>query len=365
MAESLGSFLRQKRESLGLTLEEVERHTHIRVKHLLAIETDDLSAIPSVTQARGFIRNYATFLGVAPDQAAARTDEPKPKRVNPEVPAAATPVETPAPRTAPNPATEPVSPFRENTSTGVPTIPRPETYARPRTLADRSIAREWFRVDRIFGGIIILIIVALLAWGGYSMVVSLGATPEATVTEPLLGIGSETAAGSSATGGLTPTGTAETATGETAASGTEAPAPGDTLSESPIFPGTIQGPTASPTSFPTPLGGVYTDVRIRVTVLQRAYLMVAVDGVVKFSDRVLPAATYDFIGQKTVTIATGNGAGISVLFNGIDEGPIGRFGEVVSLTFTPSGEITPTPQATLTPTVMPTATRTITPTKSP
>jgi transcriptional regulator with XRE-family HTH domain len=195
MAESLGSLIHQKRESLGLSLEEVERHTHIRVKHLKAIETDDLSAIPSVTQARGFIHNYATFLGITPAEIASPEGATKPKLDSPPVPPAAPSpkaAEIPLPRTAPNPATEPVSPFRENPSTGVPTVPRSETYARPRTLADRSIAREWFRLDRIFGGIIGLIIIALLGWGGYSMVVTFAATSGSTATGPFLAAGSET-----------------------------------------------------------------------------------------------------------------------------------------------------------------------------
>jgi hypothetical protein len=43
-----------------------------------------------------------------------------------------------------------------------------------------------------------------------------------------------------------------------------------------------------------------------------------------------------------------------MLFNGVDEGALGRFGEVVVLTYTPQGVLTPTPEATLTPTVTPT-----------
>jgi transcriptional regulator with XRE-family HTH domain len=369
MAESLGSLLRQKRESLGLSLEEVERHTHIRVKHLKAIETDDLSAIPSVPQARGFIHNYATFLGITPAEttspAGGTTLKPAIPPVALSAPATKE-VETPTPRTAPNPATEPVSPFRENPSTGVATIPRSETYARPRTLAGRSIAREWFRVDRIFGGVIALIIVALLGWGGYSMVVSFAATPGSTTTGPFLAAGSETATETSATNPSTPAGTVENATGGLTPAGTLELTPGQTPSESTVLLlGTISVATVAPTSFPTPLGGVYTDVRIHITVLQRAYLMVTVDGKVAFSDRVLPGSSYDFVGQKTIALATGNGAGISVLFNGVDQGAIGRFGEVVSLTYTSKGALTPTPVASLTPTITPSPTSTSTSTKKP
>jgi transcriptional regulator with XRE-family HTH domain len=365
MAESLGSLLRQKRESLGLTLEEVERHTHIRIRYLKGIESDDLSSIPSVPQARGFIRNYAAFLGISPKEIAAQVGGTEPRQTPPTVvipkpsplkPAAAPPPPTSLPRTAPNAATEPVSPFRENPSTGVPTIPRPETYARPRMLADRSTAKEWFRVDRIFGAIIALVVIALLSWGGYSMVVGVLATPAPNSTEPFLALGSATGSPSAATGELTANGLTGPVAGEQTPSGTVELASGGTPSGSPVLPGTVLVETAVPTSFPTPLGGVYTDVRIHIVVLQRAYLMVTVDGKVTFSDRVIPDATFDFIGQKSVTVS--NGAGIRVLFNGVDQGAIGRFGEVVTLTYTAKGVITPTPQATLTPTITPTATAT-------
>jgi hypothetical protein len=194
------------------------------------------------------------------------------------------------------------------------------------------------------------------------MYTSFSATPESTATALLLAVGSETATGSSVTGQPTSAGTVETATGEIPAEGTVELTPGDTPSEPLILPGTVSVATLSPTSFPTPLGGVYTDVRVHITVLQDAYLMVNVDGNVKFSDRVQPGAMYDFVGQRTVTISTGNGAGISVIFNGVDEGAIGRFGEVVALTYTPQGALTPTPEASLTPTI--TSTPTITPKQS-
>lgn len=62
--EPIGQRLRQARERLGLTQAEVERATHIRIHHLAAIERSDWDALPSPVQARGFLRNYAEFLGV-------------------------------------------------------------------------------------------------------------------------------------------------------------------------------------------------------------------------------------------------------------------------------------------------------------
>jgi transcriptional regulator with XRE-family HTH domain len=66
--EDIGRRLRESREKLGLTLEEVERHTRIRIHHLEALERGDFAALASSVQARGFLRNYADFLGLESDQ---------------------------------------------------------------------------------------------------------------------------------------------------------------------------------------------------------------------------------------------------------------------------------------------------------
>ena len=56
---TLGAMLRQARESQALSLEEVEAQTRIRVKYLQALETGDFSVLPSITHARGFLRQMA------------------------------------------------------------------------------------------------------------------------------------------------------------------------------------------------------------------------------------------------------------------------------------------------------------------
>jgi len=62
--EEIGKTLREARTSLGLTLEEAERSTRIRTFHLEALERGDLNSLPSQVQARGFLRNYADYLGL-------------------------------------------------------------------------------------------------------------------------------------------------------------------------------------------------------------------------------------------------------------------------------------------------------------
>jgi cytoskeletal protein RodZ len=66
MSESIGAKLKQARESRRLTLQQVSETTKVRTHYLQALENDDLSAISSVAQARGFLRIYAEFLGLTP-----------------------------------------------------------------------------------------------------------------------------------------------------------------------------------------------------------------------------------------------------------------------------------------------------------
>jgi hypothetical protein len=66
MDESIGARLKQARELRRLTLQQVSEITKVRPHYLQALENDDLSAIPSVAQARGFLRIYAEFLELTP-----------------------------------------------------------------------------------------------------------------------------------------------------------------------------------------------------------------------------------------------------------------------------------------------------------
>lgn len=64
---SLGTVLKEAREARGLTTADVAEHTHIFVQIVESIERDDFSRIPAAVYGRGFIRRYAAFVGVKPD----------------------------------------------------------------------------------------------------------------------------------------------------------------------------------------------------------------------------------------------------------------------------------------------------------
>jgi len=92
---SIGERLRQRRESLGRSLKDVENATKIRVRYLEALERDDMAALPAEVYALGFLRSYARYLGLEPEELVSawrRLREPPPPEPAPP------PVAAPPPR---------------------------------------------------------------------------------------------------------------------------------------------------------------------------------------------------------------------------------------------------------------------------
>ena len=61
---SLGEQLRTGREAASFTIEETAALTHIPREHLVALEADDLAALPGPPFTPGFIRIYADALSL-------------------------------------------------------------------------------------------------------------------------------------------------------------------------------------------------------------------------------------------------------------------------------------------------------------
>jgi cytoskeletal protein RodZ len=60
----LGDALRQQREQMGVTIEQAAEDTRIREKFLQAIESGDYQSLPGTVYTKGFLRNYAGYLGL-------------------------------------------------------------------------------------------------------------------------------------------------------------------------------------------------------------------------------------------------------------------------------------------------------------
>jgi cytoskeleton protein RodZ len=67
-AMSAGKLLSRKRLDRGFDLADAARATRIPLRHLEAIEKDNYDRLPAYPYAVGFVRNYAKYLGLAPDE---------------------------------------------------------------------------------------------------------------------------------------------------------------------------------------------------------------------------------------------------------------------------------------------------------
>jgi cytoskeletal protein RodZ len=66
--ESLGQKLREAREAHSYSVEQIARDTHISKQYLEALELENFSVLPGDTYVVGFLRNYAEYLGLDPEE---------------------------------------------------------------------------------------------------------------------------------------------------------------------------------------------------------------------------------------------------------------------------------------------------------
>jgi cytoskeletal protein RodZ len=277
--ESIGARLRQRREQLGRTVDEAERVTRIRTYYLEALEQDDLDSLPSPVQARGFLKNYAEYLGLPVEEILQQYAEwTTPRR--------AIPILRPAPAGPP------------------PTKPRPAA-------APSSVRRRWFSMDLVVAAVISVGTLGLLLWGGGRLMASLRQRTEQAQESAFL----------IPTSTISPTAT------------TAASAP---IEATPV----PSGPTATSTLPPLPLPS--GRVTLRLIAEQRAWVRVLVDGRQQFQGRVVPGDVLDYAADRVVEVSTGNGAGLRVSWNGQDMGVLGGLDEVVTRLWTAAAILTPT-----------------------
>lgn len=74
----LGNLLRRTREAKGLTLAQVEESTRIRIKYIEALEAEEYDQLPHGIYVKGFLKTYASFLGLDADEALALLPQPEP-----------------------------------------------------------------------------------------------------------------------------------------------------------------------------------------------------------------------------------------------------------------------------------------------
>lgn len=321
---SIGEKLKDQRQQLNLSTDDIEQFTSIRPYYLEALEKGTIEKLPSIPQARGMLNNYATFLNLDIEKI--------------------------------------MNEFAEGLQTR-----RNESYAPHKLGSDNQLAYQspeikkvgWLKfltADLLLTSGLIIALFIFILWGAANISgfqekneqveppsisdILLESTPEIQETElstesiletsptPLANVGGENS---------------------------------EEISETEIGP---------------QLSGL--PVQVYIIARQRAYLKVDVDGETVFRGRTIPGNAYEYSGSSTVEILTGNAAALEIFYNLVPVGVIGDIGEVKSLVFTTStGIITPTPifspsptitlqpSPTLQPSATPTPTPTITPTVTP
>lgn len=68
---TISEMLQDTRIEKGLTLESIVKATKIKKAYLIAIEHGRYNDLPSESYALGFVKNYASFLGIDKNKAAA------------------------------------------------------------------------------------------------------------------------------------------------------------------------------------------------------------------------------------------------------------------------------------------------------
>ncbi len=299
MMEEIGKTLQETREQLGLTLEEVERATRIRIHHLERLEKGEIDSLPSGVHARGFLRNYAEFLGLEAEDILLQYAEQIQSR--------------------------------RSRAQNSDSLGEPATRPSVQVLSRRP---RWLSSDLFVAAAITIAILAVLIWGGSRAMASLRARTEAA---------------EEASGLLLPTPTITETSLPTEAAPTEA-------FEQPAEAAPAIQSTATPT-LPL-LPEVAGAVNVRILAERRVWVRVLADGDEIFQGRLVPGEFVEAQGVEVVEVVAGNGSAVRAFYNGQDRGLLGGPNEVVVLLWTLDGELTPTPTETRPPTETPPATNT-------
>ena len=75
--EKLGEYLKRERELRGITLDELSQGTKISKRLLIYMESGQWDQLPGEVFARGFLKSYAEFIGIVPEEILLRFEEEK------------------------------------------------------------------------------------------------------------------------------------------------------------------------------------------------------------------------------------------------------------------------------------------------
>lgn len=271
-----GFRLRAAREARGLSYQDVEAAIRIRPRYLEALETGKYDVMPGgEAQVRGFLRRYAAFLNIPPEEIIALYErETHREAVQPSPPPSPTPVPSPQPSAA-------------------PAVRRPPAPA--------LSSRRGMSTPMLLG---LLVLVGAVALGAVWLATRSGEIFSGSRPTPTVGLPRPPVF------------------------------PSPMVTAAPASPTPVPTPAATPT-FPVSTSGVTLTLEAR----EHVWVRVTVDGFTAFEGMLSPEAPQTWVGQEMVIVETGNGAGVVAIVNGQSQGPLCGRGEVCARGWGPQGEI--------------------------
>jgi len=269
---ALGERFRAAREARGLTLSDVAEHIRIRSVYLAAIEDENWASIGAPVYIRGFLRTYARFLGLDPEEVVAEFNGA----------ASAPPAPVPS----------------------APGAPPKTTY-----LADEQAPARGLSPLIWIASLVAVVLIAVVVYNEAML-----RTRQTAAALP------STTSNTSVAASATPTPAASATALAVAAN----PTPDGTASASPSL-----SPTASPSGSP----GAAGPNSLEVVVSAPSWLRVTVDGNVSM-EGTFPAGTVRQFHGKTASLRIGNAGGVEIIVDGKSLGKLGPLGDVVERSFT-------------------------------
>lgn len=296
----LGHILREARETKGYTLEDVQEEIRINAKYLKSLESGDYQALPTPVHVRGFLRNYARFLGLDPQPLLDRYESYLSR-----------------------PPSKATAVSENGSSTPLPTISRdaPVFYDPVNVEVDVGQRRDPESALRLVIILALIIVLALIANRFVPLFLGNGDGSAAItdgINDALLNITNR-------------------AEGTATAAATEA----DNLTPAPeqqpiVVPGEIITSTsrnnfdATLTPLPTrpSLPATMDEIRLRLDISERTWMEVTIDGDIVFSGWAKNGdPPYEWTATEEAKVNTGNGVGVFVTINDIAWGRMGNRGE--------------------------------------
>jgi cytoskeletal protein RodZ len=300
----IGRKLREAREKKGMSLTEIQEITKIRLRYLEAIESGELDVIPGEVYRKGFISNYANAVGldseaIIKEYHRLKTTDENPEEIKPnnDNPVIMAENKTGKPQTAPVTKSDP--PVRK-ASAQPGTNPAPKTVIRLTFKPGPSLF--------LTCGVLLLILLAFL-FAHSRVKTNVAVTPE--------GQGKPAAANVKKQSSITPEQNPD-----------QAKKPADHSDE----------PMTTQQIFPAPIT-VYAEFSSDVWIqLKSDGQMVYPDNGVTFTSK---SPRQIWTARTEMVIRMGNPAGVKLLLNGKDLGPLGDEGIPKTITLTVNGITAP------------------------